>query len=185
MLPTTPPPQPPSIRVIGWSTIFASGIMIIVNIFGLFTYANFDSMKLDLEGGLLSQIVPQSMKRVMDLYSYNRWWTWYGIFYFLFVLFAAFQFAKLRAWGRSALEAACWIGLLNAVIDCTLSYLIWKNTQEALAMALRGVGGGQYGYLNPLGLAAIVVGLFLWIIPSAGMILYLRSTKIRLAVSLP
>jgi hypothetical protein len=56
--------------------------------------------------------------------------------------------------------------------------------QETLSMALKGLGGGQYSSINSLGLITIVVGFFLWIIPSAAMVVYLRSPKITQAVSL-
>jgi hypothetical protein len=62
--------------------------------------------------------------------------------------------------------------------------MIWENMQETLSMALRGLGGGQYSSINSLGLTTIVVGFFLWIIPSGAMIVYLRRPKIVQAVSL-
>lgn len=181
---TNPAPKPPSVIIIGWSTVFASGIMVVVNAVSLLSYSMFDTVNLNFNSPLLSQYVPQSMKKVMDLYSYSRWWTWYGIFFFLFVVVAALQFLRLKAWGRKALEMACWVGLLNAFVDSTLSYLIWENMQESLSMVLRGAGGGQYSYINPLGFFTIIVGFFLWLIPSVGMIVYLRRPRIRQAVSL-
>jgi hypothetical protein len=39
--------------------------------------------------------------------------------------------------------------------------------------------GMSLGYINPLGMITIILGFFLWIIPSIGMILYLRSPKIK------
>ncbi len=174
----------PSITIIGWTTVIASVIMIAVNIMSLLSYSMLDTLDLNSTMPLVSQLVTQSMKKVIDLYRYSRWWTWYGILFFGFVLVAAVQFLRLRAWGRRALEIACWIGLINSVVDSALSYLIWKNMQETLSMAMRGLGGGQYSYINPLGIVTIVVGFFLWIIPSAGMIIYLRRPAIRQAACL-
>jgi len=51
-------------------------------------------------------------------------------------------------------------------------------------MAMRGLGGGQYSSIDLLGLSTIVIGFFLWIVPSAAMIVYLRRPKIIQAVSL-
>ena len=181
---TIPPPKLPSIAIIGWTTVIASVIMIVVNVTSLLAYSMFDSLDQSLSTPLLSQLLPQSMKKVLDLYRYSRWWTAYGIFYFAFVLVAGVQFLRLQAWGRKALEIACWIALFNALVDTALSYLIWQNMQETLSMALKGLGGGQYSSINSLGLITIVVGFFLWIIPSAAMIVYLRSPKIVQAVSL-
>jgi hypothetical protein len=181
---TISPPKLPSITFIGWSTVIASAIMIVVNAMSLLTYSMFDSLDMNLSTPLLSQVLPQSMKKVVDLYRYSRWWTGYGLFYFVFVLVAGIQFLRLQAWGRKALEVSCWIALLNALVDTFLSYAIWKNMQETLSMAMRGLGGGQYSSIDLLGLSTIVVGFFLWIVPSAAMIVYLRRPKIIQAVSL-
>lgn len=174
----------PSIAIIGWTTILASAIMIVVNALSLLSYSMLDSLDLNANVPLVSQYVPQSMKKVIDLYRYSRWWTGYGLLFFGFVLVAGVQFLRLRAWGRRALETACLIGMINAVIDSSLSYLIWKNMQDTLSMALRGMGGTQYSYINPLGFFTIVAGFFLWILPSAGMMFYLRRPSIKQAVSL-
>ena len=182
MQPTTPAFRPLSIPVIGWSTIMASVIMIAVDAMSLLSFSTLDSFNLD--SSMLNQYVPQGMKRVMDLYSYSRVWTWYGIVFFGFALVAGIQFVRLRAWGRKALEVVCWVGIFNALADTTLSFLIWKNMQDTLSMVMRGAGGSQYSFINPLGFFAIVGGFFLWIIPSIGMVIYLRRSVIRQAVSL-
>jgi len=173
--------KPTSVIVIGWCTIIASGIMVLVNLVSLLSFGAYDT--LGLNSPLLAPYLPQATKKVMDLYRYSRMWAVYGIFYFLFVMVAGIQFLRLRAWGRAAMEAACWIGLLNAVVDTLLSYIMWHSMQETLSAVLRGLGGGQYSYLNPLGLFTIVVGFFLWVIPCGFMIVFLRRPKIREAVS--
>jgi hypothetical protein len=179
----SPAPRPSSITIIGWTTVMASAIMIVMNVASLLSYKMLDSLDLNLSSSLLSQYMPQSMKKVMDLYRYSRWWTWYGILFFGFVVVAGVQFLRLRAWGRKALEAACWIGLLNGFIDTVLSYTLWQSSQESLSLVMRQLGGSQYSYLNPLGLLTIIVGFFLWIIPSVAMIVYLRRPKIKEVVS--
>ena len=177
-------PRLPSIEVVGWTTIIASAVLIVVDIMSLLSYTMLDTLDLNQTLPLVSQYVPQSMKKVMDLYRYSRWWTGYGLVFFGFVLVAGIQFVRLRAWGRKALEIASWIGLINAVIDSALSYLMWKNMQDTLAMVLQGLGGGQYSYINPLGFLTIVVGFFLWMIPSLAMIVYLRRPAVRQAAGL-
>jgi hypothetical protein len=176
-------PRPRSIPVIGWSTIMASVIMIAVDAVSLLSYNTLDSFNLDQS--MLSQYVPQGVNKVMVLYSYSRIWTWYGILFFVFALVAGVQFVRLRAWGRKALEIVCWVGIFNALADTLLSFLIWKNMQDTLAMVMRGMGGSQYSFINPLGFFTIILGFFLWIIPSVGMVFYLRRPVIRQAVSLP
>jgi hypothetical protein len=179
----TPASRPLSIPVFGWSTIMASVIMIAVDLVSLMSYSTLDSFNLD--ASLLSQYVPQGAKKVMDFYSYSRIWTCYGIVFFGFALVAGIQFVRLRAWGRKALEIVCWAGLVNALVETTLSYMIWKNMQDTLSMVMRGTGGSQYSFINPLGFVTIVLGFFLWIIPSIGMVIYLRRPAIRQAVNLP
>jgi hypothetical protein len=174
----------PSIAVLGWTTVIASAIMIVVNGMSLLSYSMLDSLDLNMNMPLVSQYIPQSMKKVMDLYRYSKWWTGYGILFFGFALVAGLQFLRHRAWGRKALEITCWIGIANSIVDTSLSYLIWKNMQDTLSMALRGLGGGQYSYINPLGFFTIVVGFFLWVVPSVGMIIYLRRPAIKEAVNL-
>jgi hypothetical protein len=179
MQPLTPQQPPRSIMIIGWATIAASAIMIVVNLMSLASSSILDSLGGALGAQLSPQSFPESMKHVFQMYEYSRWWTWYGIGYFCFLLVAAIQFLRLRAWGRSALEVACWIGLMNAMVDTTLSIWIWKSTQEALSMVLRNFGGGQYTFLSPLGFITIGAGFLLWIVPSAAMIWYLRKPAIR------
>jgi hypothetical protein len=183
MQPTKPVSRPVSIPVIGWSTIMASIIMIAVDAMSLLSFNTLDSFNVD--ASVLNQYVPQGMQKVMDLYSYSRAWTMYGILFFAFTFVAGVQFVRLRAWGRKALEIVCWIGLFNALAETAMSYMIWRNMQETLSMVMRGVGGSQYSFINPLGFITIVLGFFLWLIPSVGMIIYLRRPIIRQSVNLP
>ncbi len=174
--------RPTSVAVIGWASVLASGIMTLVNIGSLVSYGLYETIDLNLP--MVSQYVPQGLNNVLEMYRYSRLWTVYGIFYFLFVLVAGIQFLRLRAWGRTALEIACWIGLFNAVVDTWLSYAIWQNMQEVWTAVMRGLGGGRYPYLNPLGFITIIAGFFMWVIPCAGMIFFLRTKRIKESVNL-
>jgi len=155
--------------------------MIAVDAMSLLSFNTLDSFNLD--SAMLNQYIPQGMKKVMDLYSYSQIWTWYGIVFFGFALAAGIQFVRLRAWGRKALEIVCWVGIFNALADTALSFLIWKNMQDTLSMVMRGMGTSQYSFINPLGFFMIVLGFFLWIIPSVGMVIYLRRPIIRQTVN--
>lgn len=176
--------KPASIAVIGWSTIAASALLIFSNLLTLVSSSALDRLNARFDTSLITQYVPQSMQTVLEFYAYSRWWTWYGILFFLFVLVAGGQFVRLKASGRLMLEIACWIGLFNAAVDTFLSYKIWASTQETLSMALRSMGGGHSAYLDPVGFFLIILGLFIWIIPSVGLIFYLRRPIIRQIVSL-
>jgi hypothetical protein len=118
------------------------------------------------------------MESLTELFQYNLLWSIYTILYFFVVLTGAIQFVRLHAIGRKILEIACWVGMVNACVDSLLSYILWKNMQAALSNVM-GTIGTSLGYINPLGTITIILGFFLWIIPSIGMILYLRSSKIK------
>jgi hypothetical protein len=177
-------PRLPSIPIIGWSTILASALMLLVNISSLITTSALGALDLNFNSPVFSQYVPQSLKSMLDLYTYSRWWTWYGVLYFGFVLVAGVQFVRLRGWGRSALEVACWIGIANALVDTYLSYEIWSGMQDAFNIVLRSMGGAHSSYLNPLGFFMIVLGFLLWVVPSIALVMYLRRPIIRQTVSL-
>ena len=165
--------MPRSISIIGWSTILFSIIIILTEFFSLLS----NPMG---QLNVLFSMFPQAqngMKSVTDLFQFNRVWSVYTIFYFSVVLAGAIQFVRLQAIGRTILEIACWVGIANACVDSLLSYILWKNMQAALSTVM-GTMGMSLGYINPLGMTTIIIGFFLWIIPSIGMILYLRSPKI-------
>ena len=177
------PDKPASVQVLGWITTLTAAALILVNVFGLQAFNALENF--DLGGSALSKMLPDSMRDVLELSKYSRWWNIYGILFFVFLLISGIQFARCRAWGRAALEIACWIGLINAVVETSLSYLIWKRTQDAMGDVLRNLGGGQYGSFDQIGVVSIVLGFLFWVAPCVGMIIYLRAPKIRAAVNLP
>lgn len=178
-----PNPHLPSISIVGLSTAIASALMILINIGSIVTTSALDDLNATFDSPLFAQHVPESLKSMLDLYAYRRWWTWYGILFFAFALAGGVQFYRRRAWGRSALEIVCWIGLINAFVDTYLSYEIWSRAQETFNVVLRSVGGGHSTYLNPLGFFTIVLGCILWFVPAVGIIIYLRRPAIREAMS--
>jgi hypothetical protein len=113
-----------------------------------------------------------------DLFLYNRIWTVYSIMYFVFVFVGAIYFVRFRAIGRTMLEIACWIGLVNACMDSLLSYAFLRQMNAVMSAVTSSMGVGL-GSLNPLGIVTIIAGFFLWIIPSFGMIMYLRRPKLK------
>jgi hypothetical protein len=115
---------------------------------------------------------------ISQLFQYSRMWSVYSILYFTYVFIGSVQFLRFKGIGRMMLEAACWIGLVNACIDSCLSYLLWKKMQEALS-AVTGILGMGARNLNPFGMATILLGFFMWIVPTIGMIIYLRRPSVR------
>jgi len=169
--------MPRSISVVGWSTIIFSIIIIFLEFFSLL------SNPMQQLNAIFSAF-PQArkeMESITKLFQYSLLWSIYTILYFTAVLGGAIQFVRFQALGRRILEIACWIGIVNACIDTLLTYIMWEKMQAALS-AVVGAMGISLGQLNPFGTITIIISFFLWIIPSIGMILYLRNPKIRAAM---
>jgi hypothetical protein len=164
-----------SVRFVGWSTAFFSIIMI------LFEISHLLSNPMD-QISTVFQMIPQAksgIDAIAELNLYSRMWSVYTIIYFWFVFFGSIQFIRFRAIGRMMLEIACWIGMVNACVDSFLSFTLWKQMQTAL-LNIPGTLGMGLGNLNPLGMITIIFGFFLWIIPTIGMILYLRKPALKI-----
>jgi hypothetical protein len=165
-----------SVRIVGWSTIVLSVIVILTELIGLFLGESMDQIRPLLT--MLPQARTGSIQSLMEMFQYTRAWSLYTIVYFAVVLLGAIRFVRFHAVGRIILEIAGWVGLLNACVDTALSYMIWKNMQ-AMMSAVVGLMGMRGGDLNPLGIATIIAGFFFWIVPASGMIVYLRKPKLR------
>jgi len=166
--------MPRSISVIGWSAVLISITMIFTEFISLLSNP---IEQLNVLIGTFPQ-VRNSMESMTQMIQYNRIWSIYTILYFTFIFVGAIQFIRCHSIGRTILEVACWFGMMNACINCFLSYIIWNNMQSTLSPVMQTIGM-SLGYINPLGMITIILGFFLWIIPSIGMILYLRSPKIK------
>ncbi len=163
-----------SIRVIGWSTICISIIILVSELVQIS-----DTTTMDQYSTLFSAF-PQARKEMdslADLFAYNRLWSIYSIVYFSFVLIGAIQFVRFRKTGLLLLRIACWIGLANACLDSFISYIFMEHMNAALSSVSQMVGGG-IGNHNTFGMAAILGGFILWIVPTIGMIFYLRRPKL-------
>ncbi len=164
-----------SVRIVGWSTILVSLIVIGLELITLMV------TRTDEQVAELLRMFPQlqaGMPGSMSCLSvYNRVWPLYSILYFTFALAGGILFVQFRALGRKILEILFWVGLVNAAVDSIAGYVFWHDTQ-ALLSGLTGGAGLPLAQLNTLGLGAIIVGFFLWVIPSAGMIAYLRRPSV-------
>lgn len=165
-----------SVRIVGWSTIVLSVIVILTEVIGLVLGESMSQIEPLL--AMLPQARTGSFQSLLDMFQYTRAWSLYTIAYFVVVLVGAIQFVRFHAVGRMILEIAGWMGLFNACADTLLSYMIWKNMQ-AMMSAVVGLMGMRGGDLNPLGTATIIAGFFFWIVPAIGMIVYLRKPKLR------
>ena len=163
-----------SVRFIGWSTAFFSIIMILSEISHVLSDP-LDQIKMIL------QIIPHGksgMDAIAELNQYSRMWSVYTIVYFWFVFFGSIQFIRFQAVGRRMLEIACWAGIVNACIDSILSFMLWKQMQTALSN-IPGTMGMGLGNINPIGMSTIILGFVMWIIPTIGMVLYLRKPALK------
>jgi len=165
-----------SVRIVGWSTIVLSVVVIVAELNGLMSGESTDQI------GPLLTMLPQthtgSIRSFLEMFQYIRAWSLYTILYFAVVLWGAIQFVRFHAIGRTILEFVGWVGLLNACVDTVLSYMIWKNMQAMLSAVAGPMGMGGVG-LGPLGMATIIAGFFFWIVTASGMIVYLRKPKLR------
>ena len=163
-----------SVRIIGWSTALFSVIIILLEISNLLTNPT-------EQLHMVIQMIPQAkggMDAMMDLFLYSRIWSVYTILYFSFVFVGAIYFVRFHAVGRKILEIACWVGMGNACIDSYVSFHLWKQMESALSN-VTGLMGVGLANLNPLGMATILFGFFLWIIPTFGMVVYLRRPTLK------
>lgn len=165
-----------SVSIFGWSTIFVSFLLILSQLLNLMISGSMDQVAALLGGypGLRTT----ALGPVMDMFAYNRIWSIYSIFYFLVTFAGGIQFIRFRESGRKILEIASWIGLVNACVDTTVSYNFWKRMETSLS-GLAGGTGISVDQMSPLGLGAIIAGFFLWIIPSIGIIIYLRRPLLK------
>ena len=165
-----------SVKVIGWSTIALSVPIIVSDLISMMLSASDDQMVALLNA--FPQLKTGPMVTMSGLFEYNRVWSVYTILYFAVTLAGAILFVQFRARGRRILEVLCWVGLLNAVIDSIAGYVFWKD-MEAMISGFAGGIGMPLAQLNPLGLGAVILGFFLWTIPSIGMIIYLRRPSLK------
>jgi hypothetical protein len=161
-----------SIRLFGWSTLIISSLLLI---------SSLSSLLWNPLSGQITQVMTmfpqlrQQMDVIEDMFQYNRIWSLYSVFYFAFVLYGASQFVRFKAIGCHLLELACWIGMLNALIDTSINYYLTAQIKKALSGSL-GLGIPLLGSLTNF---TLVLGFFLWIIPSIFIIRFLRKHELQ------
>lgn len=173
------PLLPRSILLIGWSTAFAAIAMMVMNIASLTSSAALEEL---IPSSLfLNGQAPPSLQAVLDVYELGRYWMMFTTLFFVFVLVAALQFLRLRSWGRQALEAACWIGIMGGVVDAVFSYSSWNAMRIAMSDLMGQYGGGLAG-AQQLGVVSILLGFLLWGIPCVALMVFVRSAAAKQAM---
>ncbi len=165
-----------SIYFFGWSTIIVSVILTLSQFLSIAISNSVDQISGLLDGypGMKTGLFGS----MSDMFTYNRIWSVYSIAYFLVTLVGGILFVRFQEIGRRILEIASWVGILNACVDTTASYLFWKDMENAM-VGLAGGMGMPASQLNPFGFGAIIVGFLIWIVPSVGIIIYLRRPSLR------
>ncbi len=165
-----------SVYIFGWSTIVVSVILILSQFMNLAITGSVDQV-VGLFGsypGLKST----ALGPMVAMFTYSRIWSVYSIVYFALTCTGGIQFVQFKEGGRRILEIACWIGLLNACVDTVVSYSLWNRMDSAMRVLTGGIGV-TVERISPYGLGAIIVGFFIWVVPSIGIIFYLRRPALR------
>jgi hypothetical protein len=165
-----------SIYFFGWSTIIVSVILILSQFLSIAISNSVDQITGLVDG--YPGIKNGALRSMSDMFTYNRIWSVYSIGYFLVTLVGGILFVRFQETGRRTLEIACWVGILNACVDTTASYIFWNDLETAM-IGLAGGMGISGSQLNPLGLGTIIVGFLIWIVPSIGIVFYLRRPSLK------
>lgn len=165
-----------TIRTIGWSAIAISIIVVISESINLLLYN--PARQLDFILQMLPNQRRAELSTSVNIFRYSQIWSVYTILYFLFVLLGAVQFIRFRASGRTLLEYAASIGILNACLESSLNFAIWKNLQSILSSVVGYLGVPAQNF-RPFGILSIIGSFALWIVPSVSLIVYLRKPAVR------
>jgi hypothetical protein len=165
-----------SVYFFGWATLIASALLVLSQLMNLVIAGSVDQVAGLLSG--YSNLKSASLGPLMDMFTYNRIWSVYSIAYFSCTFVGAIQFLRFREIGRKILEIACWIGFFNACVDTAASYVFWTRMQSAMGTMAGGLGVTM-AQISGYGAGAILAGFFLWVVPSIGIVVYLRRNSLK------
>ncbi|HET9130953.1 MAG TPA: hypothetical protein VFO86_08400 [Terriglobia bacterium] len=165
-----------SVTIFGWSTIVVSVILILSQLLSLAI-----SNTIDQFTGLLGNypgFKSDSLGPLLDMFEYNRIWSVYSIVYFLATFAGAILFVRFKETGRRILEITCWVGMLNACVDTVMTWSYWKAMENSMHTLVGGMAGSMI-QMDSLGLGTIIFGFLIWVIPSIGILVYLRRPSLK------
>lgn len=173
-----PGKRPTSMTVIGWLFIVGSAFMILSAGMGLVAL----SMMRETTGGRLPPLPPDAPAMLRVLYGLMPYFWLLArlqIAFALFVLFAALQFLRRRAWARAALESVAWLGVVFTVGFA----LIWAATWVSMMSTVPAQPGAPSPtFFTILGVVVAVVVAAIWATPLVVILVFLRGRTIRDAV---
>ncbi|HUT55564.1 MAG TPA: hypothetical protein VM658_19390 [bacterium] len=162
---------PMAVKVLAWIWIALGIMMVLSSVMALFMSSMMNSMMAHDGMSMADANVPA-------IFRYYRLLVFLQFLVAAFIIFAAYNFLMLRAWGRTAIEVINWLGL-GYILGFGIYWLIsWANMSSKFPA----------GHGPPAGFAAlgIVMGILVFVtlgVPLGVMIHFLRSAPVRAAMS--
>jgi hypothetical protein len=172
--------RPKSVTVIGWLFASTGGFLILGALWGMILWK---LLTAKLGESVVTQIyTPPPPLGIIGIspFAYMLLLAILQMGGGMFFLIAGIQFLGLRAWARTALEGISWVWVVYTVISgiwgvYRVTTLDWATLLEGLPMDTEA--------MKRFGLIASVVATALWTVLLIVIIRYLRSEKVRNAVS--
>lgn len=170
-----PGKRPTAMTVIGWLFIIGSAFMILSAGMGLWAL----SLMRQTTGGRLPPLPPDAPAMFRVMYGLLPYFWLLGrlqIAFALFVIFAALQFLRRRAWARTALESVTWLGLVFAAGFT----LLWAASWVSMASTVPAQPGAPSPmFFTIVGVVIAVVVAAVWATPLIVILVFLRGRTIR------
>ncbi len=156
---------PVSVTVIGWLAIIVAVLLLIAGgrgllAFSLLTPPPVDPYSTEQPVTAATLFLKHGLQPVLQ------------IIFSVYLLVAATQLLQLRRWARSALEVACWLGMVGILADQVVELLGWISR-----------GSDQAGSYYTVGVVSAILMLAIWLVPVAVVLRFLRGKVIRKAMS--
>jgi len=165
--------RPTPVTVIGWIFIAGAVFSLLASSLGLVTFANLYQMRkllLPPGAGQDPAFLRFVMRYVLPLLGLL-------LPVSLFVVYAAVQFLKLKAWARVALEAMAWLGA--AYILVSGCFWIFVFLKFLFSPPLPGVTTDYPPLLRVLFVAVSALSTIVWLLPVLALIFFLRFQPVR------
>lgn len=174
--------RPSSVTMIGWLFIIVATCMLIS---GGMSFMVFISMK--LIGVDISQQMPKEMQGPFGfmeiIVKHFSLMLFLEIMFSLFVMISAIQFLRLKAWGRTALEAISWLGLVYLVSLGIIFVFSWIRVVSSVVVVKTAFGPPLIFAMFLL--IASIANIAIWGVLLIFIIKLLRGKTIKEAVIRP
>lgn len=130
-------------------------------------------------GGMMQ--MPSGASGSFSMFRYFGVWIALKVLLGVFVIAAAIQFLRLRAWARSTLEVVSWLGLVYVLATGIMSVVAWGKMSGTVTLPASDNFPSAFG---AMGLLFSVVTMVLFAVPLIVVIWYLRGETIKEAMRL-